>query len=184
MVTLVDNNGIEYLEDIARACPELRELGVAIDWVAIGHARFPPDIGLNRNHRIFDCIKEMRHLHTLNIRNMPEVTTGTALRYEERHHFWAADFTEKVTKGSDSQHLPIKVIALGSLTWSDVWLGSEYHRGKEVLNFLQLRVYRINYRHSPEGKRMPTLDLVAKGSLRNIDDSCSSCRILEPCWLG
>ncbi len=127
---------------------------------------------------------------------MPSATEEITWLPFDLHKSWAGSFIENMMKGGHKVQSPpaLKTIALGAVTWSDVWLGSNYHcsnysRSKShklesVREFLQLRVYKIHYQHDSQGGCSPTLTLIAKGSPRDIQRESSSLSILEPYWLG
>ena len=93
---------------------------------------------------------------------------------------------EDIAKSFDRLDPPrLKNIALGCLTWSDVWLGNDYHRGQQELHdFLQLQVYDIHYEYKSKSIYSPVLKLVSQGSPRDIEDSHRTLSILKPYWLG
>lgn len=126
---------------------------------------------------------------------MPLATAEITWLPLDLHKSWAVSFLENMMKGCKVRSPPeLKTIALGAVTWSDVWLGSNYHcsnyfysnthKLESVLDFLQLRVYQIDYQYDLQGVCSPMLNLIAKGSPRDIQRESSSLSILEPYWLG
>ena len=136
-------------------------------------------------------MRKLEKLKTLNIRNMPTTTLEITRLPLDLHKAWATAFVENLSQVFKGQGRPtLKTIALGSLTWSDVWLGQQYYRnsyfrqGEEAHEFLQLRVYQISYVYDPQGFCSPVLDMVAKGCPRDLEESSDSLTILKPYWLG
>ncbi len=133
-----------------------------------------------------------------------------SLPIDKMHKSLAGECIAELVKRCQRQGPPtLKTIALGALTWSDVWLGShdsrrekprdnlqlrwsdiclitkdERCRREELRDFLQLRVYQIDYQHDAQGACSPVLSMVAKGSPRDLQASCNSLSILEPDWSG
>lgn len=136
----------------------------------------------------------MKRLQTLNIRNMPSATAEITWLPIDLHKTWAVFFLENMMEGRNRQSPPVlKTIALGAVTWADVWLGSNYHCSNyfychhyelSLRDFLQLRVYEIHYQYDLQGVCSPMLNLIAKGSPRDVQRESSSLSILEPYWLG
>lgn len=86
----------------------------------------------------------------------------------------------------------LRVIALGSQTYRDVYGGDRWRSSTTLLDisslgmlddFLQLRTYHIDYRRTILGKCDPVLTLMAKGCVRENPRYCDI-EILKPYWLG
>ena len=76
------------------------------------------------------------------------------------------------------------IIALGALTYRDVWDGNVIDDRRELDVFLRLRVFRIDHRLNFEGNDAFLLTPVARGCPDLIGHVSSNLRILEPYWLG
>lgn len=86
----------------------------------------------------------------------------------------------------------LQVIALGAQTYRDVYEGDRWRPSFTLVDisslgmlddFLQLRTYHIDYRHTVLGKCDPILTLMAKGCVRENPRYCKI-KILKPYWLG
>lgn len=106
----------------------------------------------------------------------------------DQHKAWAFDFVGKSMKSLNAKcPPPLRTIALGALTWSDVWMGGSYYhnshyRSKKLYSFLQLRTYRIKYLFDLQGVCSPVLSLVAQGYPRDLEGFSSSFDVLKPYW--
>lgn len=101
--------------------------------------------------------------------------------------------TSVVDLARTKSELPeLRVIALGSQTYRDVYEGDRWSSSSTFLDisllgmlddFLQLRTYHIDYRRTIIGKCDHILTLMAKGCVRENPRYCDI-EILKPYWLG
>ena len=102
------------------------------------------------------------------------------------------DRPSPITRGD----LPkLETVALGALTYSDVYVGDRWHTRRNpgtfadmsslgpVDAFLQLRTYHVDYVTSVMGSSEPLLTLMSKGSVCD-HPVYRDTTILKPYWLG
>ena len=85
----------------------------------------------------------------------------------------------------------LKTIALGALTYRDVYVGEKWRDSCTLLDtstlnqtddYLQLRVYHVDYCYTVLGTHSPLLTLMTKGCPCDFPPY-SDIKILEPYWL-
>lgn len=138
------------------------------------------------------------NLKVLNIRNMPE--TQDELAVEPMLRGLATTMMDLIRSSPDRRIpleengcavLELKTIALGALTYRDVYVGEKWREANTSLDistlnqtddYLQLRVYHVDYCYTVLGKHSPLLTLMTKGcpwDFPPYDDI----KILQPYWL-
>jgi hypothetical protein len=58
----------------------------------------------------------------------------------------------------------LKTLGLGALTYGNVMMGVNHYSTHEFANFLQLRIYDLDYSCASHGARKPRLHMIAKGT--------------------
>ena len=140
------------------------------------------------------------NLKVLNIRNMPanedDLAVETVLR-------GLATTVVDLIRSSPDRPVPgrmfdtgygvpeLKTIALGALTYRDVYVGEKW-RGPDTIfdtstlnksdDYLQLRVYHVDYCYTVLGTHSPLLTLMTKGCPCDFPPY-SDMKILKPYWL-
>lgn len=133
---------------------------------------------------------KMPKLKTFNIRNMPSsesVDAGRSwLPLEVMYHSLASLFVQSIFKELRGQRMPLETIGLGALVYGDVKIGRSRLMSDSVLDYLRLRVYRIDTYPDPQtiGALIPSLRLVAKGADHHELDDGTDMTVFERYWLG
>ncbi|KAL8993604.1 MAG: hypothetical protein Q9169_006218 [Polycauliona sp. 2 TL-2023] len=178
------------LKTIAKHCPHLVELGISMNWEDfMTQGTFSPD---RCNRRMTTAaFSPLKKLRTLNIRNMPLVKTqNMALPLAEIHAAFAESLLTILgcnrddTRTSAPQNL--KTLALGALTYRDVYNGIGYHtiHNRELYEFLRLKVYRIVSSRDAEGRQRPLAKLTESGTYEKTEANGGDVDVLKPYWLG
>ncbi|KAL8670575.1 MAG: hypothetical protein Q9168_004888 [Polycauliona sp. 1 TL-2023] len=169
------------LQIIAAHCPNLVELGVSMEWKDF----------IRLTAQAFTLFKKLR---TLNIRNMPLVNPKKlGLPLEEIHAAFVDSLLAVLNYKMDGKigtapTMPqnLKTLALGALTYRDVYNGLGYHKAhdRELYEFLRLRVYRIVSSRDEEGEQRPLAKLTESGTYEKTEASGRDVDIFKPYWLG
>ena len=86
----------------------------------------------------------------------------------------------------------LEVVALGALTYRDVYVGEKWRASDTIFDkstlsplddFLQLRLYQVAYCYTVLGTSDPHLTLMTKGCVCDFPPY-SHTKILKPYWLG
>lgn len=77
----------------------------------------------------------------------------------------------------------LKTLAIGALTYGNVRMGVNHYPLYRFANFLQLRIYRVEYNGPAPGHRSPRLHLVAKGTPADAVGIAENLDIFETYWL-
>lgn len=77
----------------------------------------------------------------------------------------------------------LKTLALGALTYGDVMMGVSHYPTHQFANFLQLRIYRVNYERTSHGVRTPRLHMIAKGTPADAIGIAENLDIFDVYWL-
>lgn len=127
----------------------------------------------------------MKTLRTFHIRNLPEIDFNeTYLPIVYAVQSLAKLIADILASGKKSDHLPLlDTIALGAPVYRDIHVGSNHFPSESVRNFLQLRVYHVDYGYQSVLGPSPTVTEVAKGTA---DDAttCIDKGILHEYWLA
>ena len=78
----------------------------------------------------------------------------------------------------------LSILALGALTYRDVWDASIIYDDRKLVNFFRLRTYHVEYTEDSEVGWVPNLTQVAKGCPSAVGHISSHMSILRPYWLG
>ncbi len=177
------------LRCICAQCPNLRELGLTMN--AFGDEEFqvcyiPPStqnlrlISLKPDHYL--VIPGLKHLKTLNIRNLPIIAADTNTSSLERIHESVA---MDVAKTLHCYGTRLEILGLGSTTWTDIWQGrSRKPQNNRCETYLCPRIYHGDYPMNLRGERQPMLTQIAQGTATEAKEYSSNLRIFEPYWLA
>ena len=148
---------------------------------------------------MFHDILGFPKLEVLNIRNMPE-TRGEFIEPVLRG---LATTIVDLIRSSPDRRVPggrlesgygvpeLRTIALGALTYRDVYVGEKWRDSCTILDtstltptddFLQLRVFHVDYCYTVLGKYSPLLTLMTKGCPCDFPPY-NGIKILQPYWL-
>ena len=62
------------------------------------------------------------------------------------------------------QAIPLKTLAIGAATYGNARIGGGYYTGNRVSDYLQLRIYHVNYDCRYRNPLSTSLQLIAKGT--------------------
>ncbi|KAL8790210.1 MAG: hypothetical protein Q9213_000741 [Squamulea squamosa] len=180
--------------EIILHCPYLVELGVTLDWglfMETADRRSsmpePPSSFLNAQK----ALRGMKALRTLNVRNIP--STGSfdvAVRGDCLHAAFANSVLATLFDTADgffrSPSPPLETLALGSLTYRDVYngVGCLAIKDEATYNFIRLKVYSVDRAYYFEGQRKPLAILREKGSYEKTEADGGRVTVLKPYWLS
>ncbi len=127
----------------------------------------------------------MPKLRTLHFRNLPKTDlTGSFLPMDYMVKSLASVILESHARGkSSSRQNPLTTIAFGAPVYSDIHIGSNHFFRNPVRDYLQLRVYHVDYKYQSVLGPSPTVTQVAKG----IADDAAICHdkdLLNEYWLA
>lgn len=140
----------------------------------------------------------MKHLKTLNIRNMPchsrysRCQTPAAV-FQVQDAITTTVAKELLAKLGPDKSPNLDIIALGAITYRDIWTTrSQWQkinsRGREVTNHLDFslcpRIFSINYVQNARGMLQPSTTMVAQGTAAEAEEHSSNLRIFQPYWLN
>ena len=127
----------------------------------------------------------MPKLRTLHLRNLPKTDlTACCVPIDYMVKGFASAFLELDTGGIPFKHQnSLNTIALGAPVYRDLHIGSNHFPRDPVQDFLQLRVYHVDYKYQSVIGPSPTVTLVAKGTA---DDAttCLDKEVLHEYWLA
>lgn len=87
------------------------------------------------------------------------------------------------TKARIDKPPTLKTLAIGTLTYANVMMGVNHYPTHEFANFLQLRIYRVDYSYTIEGVRTPRLHMIAKGTPADAVGIAENLDIFDVYWL-
>ena len=108
------------------------------------------------------------------------------LHPETFYQGFCSTLIQGIVDKTDSGLPQLNIVAIGALTYSDVWEGNSDRNEKELelAEALRLRVYHIVYQKQSGAPLVATLTRVATGSASHLGHLSSDLGILEPYWLG
>ncbi|KAL8642410.1 MAG: hypothetical protein Q9226_008515 [Calogaya cf. arnoldii] len=180
------------LRRIAIHCPNLVELGISIDWRDFTvDSSFSP---YSNNRRLTgEAFARLKNLKTLNIRNMPFIDPKKmALPLSEIYSSFANSLLRILLCSDKDVLIPtapqnLKSLALGALTYRDVYNGVAFHRtlNWELHEFLRLKIYRVvrSY-HEGESLPRPLAVLTETGTYEKTEANGGDVNVFKPYWLG
>lgn len=128
-----------------------------------------------------NCFTRMKRLQLLNIRNMPELPAAycpLALDYTLKG--LATMFIDIADTKRNPKCTPLlKIIAIGAPLYRDNRIGTNQFPDNHVVDFLQLRVYHVDYDYQSGGTHQYVLSQVAKGTQNEV---CGSLGIRDWLW--
>ena len=187
--------GDEDLETVARHCPGLKALGISLDWVDM--------TGSRKHHKkvkvvfklccllhadpcqISSSFSRLSQLQTLNIRNLPVATTSkTWLPNDYMMEGLATMLLNIATKNArTAQALALKTVAIGAPTYGSVRVGTNHYTPSSTSDFLQLRIYHVNYGCQYRDSLSPKLHLIARGTPADAWGNAENLNIFTLYWL-
>ncbi|KAI4117080.1 MAG: hypothetical protein LQ345_002600 [Seirophora villosa] len=179
------------LETIAEYCPYLVELGILMDWRAFTTVSKGGGGSHDRQSTRF-AFRKMKHLRTLNIRNMPYINPkATMLNYEELHASYATSVLKTLQHYPHEDtinlraHSTLQTLALGALTYRDVYNGLGCYPGKEkdLYKFLRLQVFKVG-RYRLDGQERTLAMHIESGTYEKTQAAGGDVNIFKPYWLG
>ena len=127
----------------------------------------------------------MPKLRTLHLRNLPTTNvTESFLPTDYMVKSLASALLDSYARTKPSSlPKPLTTIALGHPLYRDIHIGSNHFPSDPIRDFLQLRVYHVDYRYRSVLGPSPTVTQVAKGTA---DDAttCLDKDILHEYWLA
>lgn len=185
----------EILEIVATHCPGLKALGISLDWEDM--------TGPGKHHKkvkvvsklyyllyadlcqISSSFSRLSQLQTLNIRNLPEAKTPkTWLPNDYMMEGLATMLLNIVTKNAQTaQALTLKTIAIGAPTYGSIRVGMNHYTPSSISDFLQLRIYHVNYGCQCRNSLSPKLHLIARGTPADACGNAENLNIFTLYWL-
>jgi len=128
---------------------------------------------------------KLRHLQTLNIRNLPDApTVNTWLPTDYMLDGLAMMLLNIISLKARTDLPPVlKTVAIGALNYGHVMMGVNHYRTHPFANFLQLRIYRVSYDCASHGPRTPRLHMLAKGTPADALGAAENLEIFDVYWL-
>lgn len=124
----------------------------------------------------------MPSLETLNIRNLPEIESRSAMPMDYFVKGLAAMFVDILNKKSKPSLL--KLIALGAPLYRDINIGTHHVLHTPVSDLLTFRVYNIDYNYSSPSGLSPVLSQIVKGAADSSEGDLYPPDLLYDYWLG
>jgi len=135
--------------------------------------------------KVSTYFSKLRYLETLNVRNSPEAPIVK--------HWFPNDYVIealvtllvdvlKIKARRDRPRL-LKTIGVGSHTYGNAVMGANHYPMHKAADFLQLRIYRVNYGHSSRGSNSPRPHLIAKGTPADAYGEAENLDIFNVYWL-
>ena len=180
---------------VSLKCPNLTTLGLPIRWgisqsstkrrvvsTAIPH----PYEHIEADFQQFERIsRRMPKLRTLHIRNLPKTAlTELCLPTDYLVRGIASAILDAYARGKlSNRRKSLTTIALGAPLYRDIHIGSNHFPKDPTRDFLQLRVYHVDYEYQSAIGPLPTVTQVAQGTA---DDAttCLDKDILHEYWLA
>ena len=134
-------------------------------------------------------LRELEDLRTLNIRNLVEhqhpFKSPCNHSIVQQHAHDAGLIAEAIVKYSTTSPPKLNIIALGTVTYKDRWLGrTEWDPEKPQDFYLCPRFYHVQHPVNVKGRRKALLTPVAQGTADEAEEYSSDLRIFEPYWLN
>lgn len=124
----------------------------------------------------------LKHLKTLNIRNLPLEAADAKPVYLQNVHETIANVVAKSLLGYGVR---LKILGLGSIMWTDIWQGRSREKDSDDCEiYLCPRIYYLDYPINLRGERQPLVTQVAQGTATEAKEYSSNLRIFEPYWLA
>lgn len=127
----------------------------------------------------------MKTLRTLHIRNLPKSDLNAAcLPTDYMVKSLATMVADILAKGIRSNHPPLlNTIAIGTPVYRDIYIGSNHFPHDPARDYMQLRVYHVDYKCQSILGTSPMVTQVAKGTA---DDAatCLDKDLLHDYWLA
>ncbi|KAL8789061.1 MAG: hypothetical protein Q9213_001324 [Squamulea squamosa] len=171
----------EGVEAIAQYCPDLIELSIPFDW----HI-FTDNTSEYPGESVTWWLWRMKHLRTLNIRNMPPIDpTKTMLPMEELHAAFANSVIKTLLRSPFNGNKSLKTLVLGSFTYRDVriGLGLRNINDPDLYNYLRPQIYQTDVCYQFEGKPRPMAILFETGTYEKTEAAGGDVEVLRPYWL-
>ncbi|CAD6593210.1 MAG: hypothetical protein ASARMPREDX12_006936 [Alectoria sarmentosa] len=168
----------EHVKLIAEHCTGLKALGISLDWKDIAGSR-------NNHKKIASSFSKLKHLQTLNVRNLPAANaTETWLPEEYMLEGLGTMLLNIITKKTRIDRVPVlKTLALGASTYSNVRMGVSHYPPSKASTFLPLRIYHVNYDCRYQNSLSPKLHLIARGTPADAWGNAENLDIFRLCWL-
>lgn len=171
-----------FLAVIVEECPNLRELGIAMNLPSEYDPKNKDDEDdedyVFRPH----CINQLEKLKTLNIRILPAQKADTKISSIPKIH---AGIATEIAHGLLLFSPGLETLGLGSTTWMDIWQGrSREIHSDPVEAYLCPRIFYIGYTVNLRGECQPLVTQIAQGTATEAKEYSSNLRIFEPYWLG
>lgn len=127
----------------------------------------------------------MPKLRTLHLRNLPRTDlTASFLATDYMVKGLASSVLDLYAGGKPSKgQKSVTTIALGAPIYRDTHIGSNYFPSDPVRDYLQLRVYHVDYKYQSAIGPSPTITQVAKGTAYDAT-TCQDKDILHEYWLA
>lgn len=165
-----DNN----LKLISLKCPNLTALGLPVGWYPSRSTAKLPNLSLMTPK-----------LRTLHLRNLPKTDlTSSFLPTDDIVKSLAFAIQDMYSRGKPpNRQMALTTIALGAPLYRDIHIGSNHFPSEPVRDYLQLRVYHVDYKCQSVLGPSPTVTQVAKGTA---DDAttCFDKDVLHEYWLS
>lgn len=89
-----------------------------------------------------------------------------------------------ITKGTRiDEPSALKTLAIGASTYGNVRMGASHYAPNNVSNFLQLRIYHVNYDCRYQNSLSPKLHLIARGTAADAWGNAENLDIFTLYWL-
>ncbi|KAL8923293.1 MAG: hypothetical protein Q9208_004693 [Pyrenodesmia sp. 3 TL-2023] len=185
--------GHGQLQQIGRKCERLVELGISIDWRSLGTNTTSPPSSVYNLESTKVAFTPLVHLQVLNIRNMPFITPKKmVLPVEELHAAFANMVLKSLIGGyggkgiRPSAPLALKTLALGALTYRDIYngLGCHISANPSLYFFLRLQIYKVDCKYQCEGQPRPLAVHTETGAYEKTEAAGGDVNIFKPYWLG
>ncbi|CAF9918749.1 hypothetical protein IMSHALPRED_004400 [Imshaugia aleurites] len=159
------------LDKIVEECPNLEELGLAVNALIYGNNAYGPR-----------RISQLKQLKTLNLRVLPiQKADAETSSFPRIHEMIATDIANALLKNG----LRLETLGLGSITWTDIWQGrSRFSKSSGIDTYLCPRIFHIDYPVNLRGESQPLITQIAQGTATEAKEYSSNLRIFEPYWLG
>lgn len=187
------------LKLVSRKCPNLTALGLPLGWgIRWGISQFSTLIPLVSTAipHLYEHIEadfqqletiscRMPKLQTLHFRNLPKTSlTEIYLSTDHLVKGIASTILDAYARGKVSNRpKSLTTIALGAPLYRDIHIGSNHFPKDPTRDFLQLRVYHVDYKYQSAIGPLPIVTQVAKGTA-DAATTCLDKDILHEYWLA
>lgn len=166
---------------VSQKCPELTALGLCIRWGPPASCKSATAYPQNLER----ISRRLPNLRTLHLRNLP--TTNLTETYLPVDYLVRGTACKVLDRYADSKSLnrqkSLVTIALGASLYQDTVIGSNHFSSDPVHDYLQLRVYHVDFNYQSVLGPLPTVTQVAKGFI-DAATMCSDKELLRQCWLA